>query len=59
MEDWLKKVKNHWNSVSDSEWYMSLRTDEKIRRLQENPASAFHPAGIIMRLLPLRLWVLK
>ena len=25
----VKKVKKHWNSVSDSDWYMSLRTDEK------------------------------
>ena len=44
MKDYVKKVKNHWNSVSDSDWYMSLRTDEKILKLQENPAFAFHPA---------------
>ena len=43
MEDWVIEVKKHWNSVSDSDWYMSLRTDEKISRLQENPALAFHP----------------
>lgn len=43
-ENWVKEVKNHWNNVSDSDWYMSLRTDEKILRLQENPALAFHPA---------------
>ncbi|MCI9445269.1 MAG: class I SAM-dependent methyltransferase [Oscillospiraceae bacterium] len=43
MEDWVKEVKTHWNSVADSDWYMSLRTDEKILRLRENPASAFHP----------------
>ena len=40
----VKKVKKHWNSVSDSDWYMSLRTDEKILKIQENPAIAFHPA---------------
>lgn len=44
MEDPIKEVKNHWNRVSDSDWYQSLRTDEKILRLQENPALAFHPA---------------
>ena len=44
MEDRIKEVKKHWNSVSDSDWYMSLRTDEKISRLQENPALSFHPA---------------
>ena len=43
MEDWVKEVKNHWNRVSDSDWYMSLRTEEKISRLQENPTVAFHP----------------
>ena len=43
MKDYVKKVKNHWNSVSDSDWYMSLRTDEQILKLQENPAFAFHP----------------
>ena len=40
----VKKVKKHWNSVSDSDWYMSLRTDERILKIQENPALAFHPA---------------
>ena len=44
MEDWIYKVKKHWNSVSDSDWYLALRTEEKILRLQENPALAFHPA---------------
>ena len=44
MKDYVKKVKNHWNSVSDSDWYMSLRTNEQILKLQENPAFAFHPA---------------
>ena len=44
MEDRVKEVKKHWNSVSDSDWYMSLRTDETILRLQKNPALAFHPA---------------
>ncbi|MBQ8596638.1 MAG: class I SAM-dependent methyltransferase, partial [Lachnospiraceae bacterium] len=43
MEDWLKQVKDDWNKTSDSEWYKSLRTDEKIEELVNNPASAFHP----------------
>ena len=33
MEDWLKQVKEDWNKTSDSEWYKSLRTDEKIDEL--------------------------
>ena len=44
MEDWLKQVKEDWNKTSDSEWYKSLRTDEKIDELTNNPMSAFHPA---------------
>ena len=44
MEDWLKQVKEDWNKTSDSEWYKSLRTDEKIEELTNNPMSAFHPA---------------
>lgn len=43
MEDWLKQVKEEWNKTSDSEWYRSLRTDEKIRALTDVPATAFHP----------------
>ena len=43
MEDWLKQVKDNWNKTSDSDWYKSLRTDEKIVELCKAPASAFHP----------------
>ena len=42
--DIMNSVKAHWNSVSDSEWYKSLRTDERLARLKEQPESAFHPA---------------
>lgn len=35
MEDWLKQVKEDWNKTSDSEWYKSLRTDEKIEELNQ------------------------
>lgn len=50
----IEQVKNFWNETSDSEWYRSLRTDEKIRLLQEKPESAFHPAvyELIRKYLP-------
>lgn len=44
MADWLKQVKDSWNKTADSDWYQSLRTDEIITRLVNEPASAFHPA---------------
>lgn len=40
---WLKQVKDSWNDTSDSEWYQSLRTDDKIEKLISDPTSAFHP----------------
>lgn len=40
----MDQIKDYWNETSDSEWYKSLRTDEKIKRLVEKPESAFHPA---------------
>ena len=48
------KIKAYWNETSDSEWYRSLRTDEKVRCLKENPESAFHPAvyELIRKYLP-------
>lgn len=42
--DLTDRIKAYWNETSDSEWYRSLRTDEKIARLKEKPESAFHPA---------------
>lgn len=44
MENWLKQVKDDWNKTADSDWYKSLRTDEIIKKLVNNPESAFHPA---------------
>ncbi len=44
MDDWLKQLKDDWNQTSDSEWYQSLRSDEKIAELVKDPTSAFHPA---------------
>ena len=48
------RIKAYWNETSDSEWYRSLRTDEKIAQLKEKPESAFHPAvyELIRRYLP-------
>ncbi len=48
MEDWIGKVKAHWNEISDSDWYQSLRTEEKLSKISEYPASAFHPAVYAM-----------
>lgn len=54
MEGWLKEVKDGWNRTADSEWYKSLRTDEKIEELINNPMSAFHPAvyDLISKYIP-------
>ena len=43
MEDWETEVKRYWNRVSDSEWYQSLRTEEKLDGLRKNPRTAFYP----------------
>ena len=42
MEDWLKQVKEDWNKTSDSEWYKSLRTDEKIEELTRQSRESLH-----------------
>lgn len=54
MEDWLKQVKDEWNQTADSEWYRSLRTDEKIEGLVRDPGSAFHPSvsDLIRKYIP-------
>ena len=48
------RIKAYWNETSDSEWYRSLRTEERINRLKVKPESAFHPAvyGLIRKYLP-------
>ena len=48
------RIKAFWNETSDSEWYRSLRADEKIKSLKEKPESAFHPAvyELIRKYLP-------
>jgi len=54
MNDWLKQVKDNWNKTADSNWYQSLRTDEKIAGLVKDPANAFHPAvyDLIKKYIP-------
>lgn len=57
MEDWLKQVKELWNETSDSSWYQSLRTDEKIKELLQSPNLAFHP--VVYQLIKKYLFDLK
>lgn len=54
MNNWLKQVKDGWNKTSDSDWYNSLRSDEKIQTLLKSPVSAFHPEvfALIMKHFP-------
>lgn len=48
MKDYEAQIKEHWNQVSDSEWYRSLRSEERLERLREDPSTAFHPAMLAM-----------
>lgn len=43
MEEWELEIKRYWNEVSDSEWYQSLRTEERLNRLRDDPGTAFDP----------------
>ena len=43
MDERLKQIKEQWNITADSQWYSSLRTDEKINQLVEQPDKVFHP----------------
>ncbi len=54
MNEQLQKVKEHWDETADSAWYRSLRTEERIQALLQEPASAFHPAvdRLIRQFLP-------
>lgn len=49
VKNWMQEVKDSWEQISDSEWYCSLRADDKIAELVNNPAAAFHPG--VYRLL--------
>lgn len=54
MDGKLKWVKEHWNQTADSDWYQSLRTEERLEALRADPAIAFHPAvlGLIRKYCP-------
>ncbi len=54
MTDWLKQVKESWNETADSEWYQSLRTDDIIAKLVENPTTVFHKSvyNLINKYIP-------
>ena len=49
MGESLEKIKEYWDKTADSDWYQSLRAEEKIEELMKDPARAFHPA--VYRLL--------
>lgn len=46
MEEREIAVKRYWNAMSDSEWYQSLRTEERLSRLWDNPKIAFY-SGVL------------
>ena len=48
MEDREIEVKKYWNEVSDSEWYRSLRTEERLDAIRKNPRTAFHPSVLAL-----------
>ena len=54
MDDKLQWVKAHWNQTADSDWYRSLRTEDRLNALRQDPACAFHPAvfGLIRKAFP-------
>ncbi len=54
MNKHLKQVIDSWNETADSDWYQSLRTEEKIGELAANPPGAFHPSvyQLINKYLP-------
>ncbi len=37
------EIKEYWNRISDSEWYRSLRTEERLKGLRDDPRTAFYP----------------
>ena len=42
MNSHTDKVLDEWNKISNSDWYMSYRTDEVIHNILKDPSSAFH-----------------
>ena len=43
MGERVSEVKALWNQISDSEWYQTLRTEDRLNRLRNDPETAFHP----------------
>lgn len=54
MNERLEYIKKFWNSTADSDWYRSLRTDDRLAALVADPSSAFHPGvfNLIQRCIP-------
>ena len=48
MADMTVEIKKYWDRVSDSDWYKSLRTEEKLNALKEDPKTAFHPGMLAL-----------
>ncbi len=48
MENLETEIKKYWDRVSDSEWYKSLRTRERLNAIRDDPRSAFHPAMLAL-----------
>lgn len=50
----MEDVRKFWDMTADSDWYMELRSRERIERLAKAPESAFHPGAleILKRVAP-------
>lgn len=42
MNNVINNVKEEWNKIADSEWYMSYRTDDVIRKILQEPETVFY-----------------
>lgn len=56
MSERLQKVKDEWNQISESDWYMSYRKDEVIQEIIKNPKSVFHRKTMFTRKQTIRLF---
>lgn len=54
MSEYIEQVKSSWNNTANSDWYKSLRSDEKIKEIIKNPHIAFHPTtyNVIRKFIP-------
>lgn len=48
MDQWTAEVKSYWDRMADSDWYRSLRTEERLRAIEADPGTAFHPAMLAL-----------